>query len=1097
MANSPNNGKKIDWKALWRTGKIQRSTRIGYDVVWNVILFFIIIGVVGLFFAGGVGAGYFASLVKDEPTRSQEDMEEEIYNYEETSQVYFSEEKLLGNVRTDLYRQGASLDDISDNLEEAVIATEDEYFNNHDGIVPKAVLRAMVQEATNSSTRTGGSTLTQQIVKNQILTSEVSFERKAKEMLIAMRVERFFEKDEILEAYLNIVPFGRNANGDNIAGAETAAEGIFGVSADELSIPQAAFIAGLPQNPYSYTPFLNNGEPKSEEQLQPGLDRMNEVLKRMNDANYITDEEYEEALEFDLPESLTEPKSKSRDKYPYLTDEVQKRAKEIIVEQLAVENGDSLSDLNEDEELAEEYSTLADRQLSSGGFKIHTTIDKEVYDVMQEVKDNYNNYGRNKVVSVENAEGELVDMEIPVQVGSTLIENTSGKIIGFIGGRDFEEQQLNHATRASRSPGSTMKPLAGYGPGIDMGEIHPGSVFADVPFEYPESTGGGKLRNYGDGYNGFTSSREALKKSYNIPAVEAYMDILDENPGENYLDKMGFSSFNENDYTNPSFVLGTSDVTNEENTNAYATFGNNGDFVDAYMIEKIETKDGETFYEHESEKEEVFSPQASYLTVDMMRDVLDSGTAAGVSGQLTNPDVDWAGKTGTSQEYKDAWFVATNPNVTMSMWMGYDFEEQLDSNGYSSRNTGLWAEVVNAVSEIRPDLMVPENDFEEPDGIETNSYCATSGLLASDLCESVGITKSDLYISEFAPSEEDDSLTDGGDFVEIKGKQYPAGDDTPSEFIVEEGSGVTIKPEFLEENDLDTEEKLEHLLPNSDAWDDVSLPSSDSSTSSSEIENDGESPSPPGSVSADSSSISWSESSSDDVVGYRVYRASSPGGSFSRVGSTRSTSYSFSGQDGIYAVRAVDYFGESSSLSSTTEVSSPGTSSNSSATENNDSERSVSSSNESDSSGDNSGSSSDQDGSESDSTGDNSDSSSDQDGSESDSTGDNSDSSSDEDESESDSTGGNSDSSSDQDESESDSTGGNSDSSSDQDESESDSTGDNSDSSSDESDSENESNEEDSSSTNSDESDSNESEDDENNEENDSTEGSEDNISEE
>ncbi|MFC7320299.1 transglycosylase domain-containing protein [Halobacillus campisalis] len=1142
MANSPNNGrKKIDWKALWQTGKIQRSTRIGYDVVWNVILFFIIIGVVGLFFAGGVGAGYFASLVKDEPTRPQEEMEEEIYNYEETSQVYFSDEKLLGNVRTDLYRQESSLDDISDNLEEAVIATEDEYFNNHDGIVPKAVLRAMVQEATNASTQTGGSTLTQQIVKNQILTSEVSFERKAKEMLIAMRIERFFEKDEILEAYLNIVPFGRNANGDNIAGAETAAKGIFGVSADELSIPQAAFIAGLPQNPYSYTPFLNNGEPKSEEQLQPGLDRMNEVLSRMHDTEYISDEEYQEALKFDLAESLTEPKSKSRDKYPFLTDEVKKRAKEIIVEQLAKENGDSLSDLNEDEELAEEYSTLADRQLSSGGYKIHTTIDQEVYDVMQEVKDNYNNYGRNKVVSVENSEGELVDMEIPVQVGSTLIENTTGKIIGFIGGRDFEEQQLNHATRASRSPGSTMKPLAAYGPGIDMGEIHPGSVFADVPFNYPESTGGKELKNYGDGYNGFTSSREALKKSYNIPAVEAYMDILDENPGENYLDKMGFTTFNENDYVNPSFVLGTSDVTNEENTNAYATFGNNGDFVDAYMIEKIETKEGETFYEHESEKEEVFSPQASYLTVDMMRDVLDSGTAASVPGQLSNPDVDWAGKTGTSQEYKDAWFVATNPNVTMSMWMGYDFEEQLDSNGYSSRNTGLWADVVNAVSEIRPDLMVPENDFEEPEGIETNSYCATSGLLASDLCESVGITKSDLYISEFAPSEEDDSLTDGGDFVKIKGNQYPAGDDTPSEFIIEGGSGVTIKPEFLEENDLDTEEKLEHLIPNSNAWDDVALPSLDSSASSSEIENDGENPSPPGSVSAGSSSISWSQSSSDDVVGYRVYRASSPGGSFSRVGSTRSTSYSFSGQDGIYAVRAVDYFGESSSLSSTTEVSSPGTSSNSSATENNNSERSVSSSNESDnetdssggnsdsssgesengtnssggnsgsssgepgngtnSSGGNSGSSSDESGSETDSSGGNSGSSSDESGSETDSSGGNSDSSSDESGSETDSSGGNSDSSSDESGSETDSSGNNSDSSSDESGDENEPSGNNSDSSNEESENENESSEEDSFSTNSDASDSNESEDesseDENNEENDSTEGSEDNGSEE
>ncbi|WP_101844736.1 transglycosylase domain-containing protein [Halobacillus sp. Marseille-P3879] len=922
MSNNPKKERnKVDWKSLWQSGKIQKNSRIGYEVAWNVILFFIIIGIIGLFFAGGVGAGYFASLVKDEPTRSQADMEEDIYNYEETSEVYFAEEEFLGDVQTDLYREEIALEDVSSNLKDAVIATEDEYFNTHDGVVPKAVMRAMVQEATNSSVKTGGSTLTQQIVKNQILTNEVSFERKAKEILIAMRVERFFEKDDILEAYLNIVPFGRNANGDNIAGAKTAAEGIFGVSPEDLEIPQAAFIAGLPQNPFSYTPFLNNGEVKSEEALQPGINRMKDVLSRMHEADYISDEEYEEALEFDLVGSLTEPTSKSKDEYPYLTDEIQRRAKDIMVEQLAKENGDSMEDLEEDEELMEEYDELAERQLSSGGYKIHTTIDKEIYDVMQEVKDEYNNYGANRTVSLQNEEGELVETEIPVQVGSTLIENSTGKIFGFIGGRDFEEQQLNHATQANRSPGSTMKPLVAYGPGIDMGKLHPGSVLANVPYKYP---GGTDVSNYGGGYGGLTSARQALTESSNVPAVKAYMEIIDENPAKNYLDKMGITTLNEEQYTNPSLVLGSADVTIEENTNAYATFGNNGKFVDAYMIEKIETKEGETFYEHESDEEEVFSPQSSYLTIDMMRDVLDSGTASSVPGQLTNPGVDWAGKTGTSQEYKDAWFVATNPNVTISSWIGYDFQEQLNSSGYSQRNTGLWARIVNAVSEVRPDLMVPEGNFEKPEGIVNRSYCATSGLLASDLCESAGLSKNDMYISEFAPSEEDDSLMDG-EFVDIKGDIYPAGDNTPSEFIIDEGSGVIIKPEFLEENDYDSSDILDHLIPGSSTWDNVALPSGEgSATSSGEVDNDGGSPSAPGSVSADSSTISWSESSSDDVVGYRIYRSSSPDGSFSRIGSTRGTSYDYSGDDGIYAVRAVDYFGGTSSLSSTTEVGNPG-----------------------------------------------------------------------------------------------------------------------------------------------------------------------------
>ncbi|MFC7061501.1 transglycosylase domain-containing protein [Halobacillus seohaensis] len=922
MKNNPNKGReKFDWKALWQSGEVQKNTRIGYEVAWNVILFFIIIGVVGLFFAGGIGAGYFASLVKDEPTRSQADMKAEIYNYEETSEVYFANEKLLGDVQTDLYRDEVALEDISDNLKNAVIATEDEYFNTHDGVVPKAVLRAVVQEATNSAVKTGGSTLTQQIVKNQILTNEVSFERKAKEILIAMRVERFFEKDDILEAYLNIVPFGRNANGDNIAGAQTASEGIFGVSPEELSIPQAAFLAGLPKNPFSYTPFLNDGEPKSEEQLQPGLNRMKDVLSRMHEAEYITDEEYEKAQDFNLSESLTEPRNKSRDEYPFLTVEIKQRAKDIMIEQLAKENGDSIEDIENDDELFEEYRILAERKLSSGGFKIHTTIDKEVYDVMQNVKDNYNNYDTNRTITVENADGELVNKEIPVQVGSNLIENSTGKIIGFIGGRDFEQEQLNHASMSERSPGSTMKPLVAYGPGIDMGKIHPGSVFADVPYHYPQA--GNEVRNYGGGYRGFVSAREALKNSYNIPATQAYTQIIHENPGKNYLEKMGFTTISEDFYNYESLVLGTADVTNEENTNAYATFGNMGGFVDAYMIEKIETKDGETFYEHESKETEVFSPQAAYLTIDMLRDVLNSGTASGIKGQLYYPGVDWAGKTGTSQDYKDSWFVATNPNVTMSMWTGYDEKEQLNRNGYSQRNTGLWADVVNAVSEVRPDLMVPDGRFVKPDGITTRTYCATSGLLASDLCSAAGLAKSDMYISKFVPTEVDDSLTDGN-FVEIKGNMAAAGDNTPSEFIIDEGNGVTIKPEFLNENNYNSAEVLNHLLPNSGAWANVALPSSGARSASENISNDGSDPVAPGSVSANSSTINWNESSSNDVVGYRVYRAASSNGTFTRIGSTRNTNYNYSGNDGIYAVRAVDYYGGSSSLSSSTVVGNPG-----------------------------------------------------------------------------------------------------------------------------------------------------------------------------
>src|SRR5690625_315205 len=319
---------------IWKKGTIQKTSRVTYDVFSNLLLFFIVIGAMVLLFAGGVGAGYFASLVKDEPIRSYEDMRKDIYNYEETSKLYFANDKYIGDIRSDLHREEIELEDVSDLVIQAVLATEDQSFYEHNGIVPKAIVRALYQEVSSSGTQTGGSTLTQQLIKNQILTNEVSFERKAKEILLAMRLENFFEKDEILEAYLNIIPYGRNSAGRNIAGIQTAAQGVFGLDASELNIPQAAYLSGLPQNPYAYTPFLNSGEVKKEESLQLGLNRMETVLKRMYQNEFISEEEYEEALRYDIVSDFIESEDTPMEKYPAIVLELEKRAKEIIIEKI-------------------------------------------------------------------------------------------------------------------------------------------------------------------------------------------------------------------------------------------------------------------------------------------------------------------------------------------------------------------------------------------------------------------------------------------------------------------------------------------------------------------------------------------------------------------------------------------------------------------------------------------------------------------------------------------------------------------------------------------------------------------------------------------
>lgn len=903
-------------KSLWKTGTIQRSSRITYDIIWNVILFFLVIGIVGLFFTVGVGAGYFASLVNDEEIRSYDSMKQDIYNYEETTKMYFSGNKYFGDVQSDIHREEITLDEISDTLIDAVLATEDELFREHQGVVPKAIVRAVLQEAMNADTKTGGSTLTQQLIKNQILTNEVSFERKAKEILLALRLERFFEKDEILEAYLNIIPYGRKASGENIAGIQTAAQGIFGEDAKDVNLAQAAFLAGLPQSPSSYTPFNNGGGVKKEEDLQPGINRMKAVLKRMYDAGHITEEEYEEAKEYDIAGDFIESKKSPREKYHYLIDEVERRAIKVLKEQLIEEDGHELKEIEKNDKLNEKYTMLAERDLRTKGYHIHSTIDKEIYDTFQKVANEYSHYGPDRKIQVEDKEsGKTVEKVEPVQAGAMLIDNKTGRIISFVGGRTGFDSEFNHATLAKRSIGSTAKPIAVYAPAMEEGVVQPGSVIADLPRSYP--------KNYGGASYGLVSAREALAKSYNVPAFQTYEKILSENPVKKYLRKMGITSLDESDEHNPALSLGGMKygMTVEENVNAFATLGNDGNFVDAYMIEKITDSDGEVIYEHEVEQVEVFSPQTAYLTLDMMRDVIKSGTGSYLPSQLKHGGVDWAGKTGTSQDYEDAWFVGINPNVSLATWIGYDDPASIYcsncSLSYSQRNMKLWAELINHAADIDPELVTPENRFKQPEGIVERSYCAISGLLPSDLCEKAGLVKSDIYNADHVPTKTDNSLVGGksSELVVVDGKEVPAGANTPKEFTSGEGKGLAFNPEFLKEKGYDKLDDLSLLFPrtNRERWEKIGL--SGAKTSSISIEDNGKDPAAPTSVSVNGKKVSWNKSSSKDVVGYRIFMSPKKGQAFKLIGHTTGTSISVSKGSAIFRIKAVDYFGRESSAS--------------------------------------------------------------------------------------------------------------------------------------------------------------------------------------
>ncbi len=893
---------------FWKKGTLQKTSRITYDVIWNVILFTLITLCVGIFLMAGVGAGYFASLVKDEPIRSYESMKNDIYDYEATSRIYFDDNKLIGELRSELHRDEIKLDDVSDVLIDAVIATEDQYFHQHNGVVPKAIVRAVLQEATNSETKSGGSTLTQQLIKNQVLTNEVSFDRKAKEILLAMRLENFFEKDEILEAYLNVIPYGRNAAGENIAGIQTAAKGVFNVDASELNLAQAAYLAGLPQSPSAYTPFTNKGEMKDDDGLQAGLNRMQTVLRRMVDEEFITSEEYEEALAYDITDDLRESMPSPRDDYPVLTEQIEKEAKDILQVILAEEDGYTEEDLADDADLKEHYRQLADQDIRRKGYNIHSTIDKEIYIAQQKVAKEYAYYGPDQT----NEKGETKRIEM----GSALIENSTGRIISFVGNRDFTrgESEYNYAFNVPRSNGSTMKPILPYAVALELGELQPGGPVPDVEITVgPENH---VPSNYSNRYYGIVSAREALAKSHNVSAQQVYDRVIDQDPVTNYGLKMGIP-FHPNDFGTHSVSIGgmTEGLSVAENASAFTTLANDGKHADMYMIDKITDHDGEVIYEHEQTVEEVYSPQTAYLTIDMMRDVLTSGTGTYLPDQLSHGGVDWAGKTGTTDDYADAWFVGVNPKVTMASWQGYedkklgvDYCPGCSIPSYSHRNLKMWAELMNVASDINPDLVAPKESFKRPDGIVERSYCLISGKLPSELCKKAGLVQTDLFNEKYVPTEEDDSLISGS-YVLVDGKAVKAGSNTPSEFV--KGDGLAFNPAFLKENGYDELDDISQLFPdkNRDLWEKISVGGSDVGST---LNDDGKDPAAPGTPSKSGGNISWSKSSSKDVVGYYIYQASGPDKDFKKIGHTTGTSYSISGNDAIYRVVAVDYFGRSS-----------------------------------------------------------------------------------------------------------------------------------------------------------------------------------------
>ena len=656
--------------------------------------------------SAGLAIGYVGGLVKDQPVLTQKEMKEQINNISKNSEVYFGSGEKLGTINSELIRKTVSYEELGDNVKNAIIASEDSNFYSNSGVDIFAIIRASLSEVTGAKT-TGGSTITQQLVKNQLLDNSRSYERKAKEILLALRVDSHFSKNEILENYLNVAPFGKNSLGQNISGIETAAQGVFGVHSKDLNIAQAAYLVGFVQSPYKYTPFDSAGNIRSNEELQAGFERQQYVLERMLSNNFITKAQLEEAKNFDIKGAFTKQKYSEYTDYPFIRDEVTSSVAEILAEQTATKNHKEEAFKNN----AEYRNDLIEKsriKFITGGYKVKTTLDKKLYDTLQETKKQFASYPTYTHAGVV----------YPLEIGASVIENSTGKVLAFIGGMDYKKQQLNHATRTRRSPGSTIKPLLVYGPAIDKGYITPNSTVLDKRFNYY----GWKPENYDMSEHGYLPAREALARSLNLPTVRLYSAFYKEDPVTNYLEKMGVEGLTESDKTNLATAIGgmTYGLSVTENTSAFSTFANKGEHKKAHIIEEIENNDGELVYKADFSPVKVFEESTSYLIVNMLGDVINKsyGLSHDMPSKLKFNSKNLFVKTGTSEYYNDLWVVGGSTKITVGLWNGYDSPAKVPSYDYAQRS---WIAVMNAIYSYNKNLISPDTAFNRPTSVVDSS----------------------------------------------------------------------------------------------------------------------------------------------------------------------------------------------------------------------------------------------------------------------------------------------------------------------------------------------------------------------------------------
>lgn len=677
------------------------------DVLRIIVVFALCIGVA----LGGFGAGMLLGYVSTAKALSIADLSqtEDV----QTSFVYDINgtviSKLTGTENVD--RIYVPISDVkSTYIDEAIISIEDERFYTHSGIDIKRIGSAVLSALANGGTASyGGSTVTQQTIKLISGQDEHSTSRKVQEWFSAMALEQDLSKDEIMELYINLAPMG-----NNYVGIQAAAQNYFGKDAKELNLAECAFLAGLPKSPSYYNPLRETGR-------RNALRRMRIVLGKMYELGYITENEYQNALNTELVF-----KTQSRNSSASINSYFAEYAVEEVVEDLMKQRNISRS--------------LATTIVYNRGYHIYTTLEPDVQEVMDEAfttKDLF-----------QTDPSALAGYPEKPTAGMVVINVETGAIAGMQGGygQKTVNLSLNRATQAHRSPGSSIKPLIDYAPALELQLIYPCMLYDDSECNLdPNNPGAVWPLNSDRSYAGPMTIRSAVTHSKNTIAVKVWKDV----GGDTalwFLSREGIDRTSEGSYPAQAIGAFTTGMTPLEMAGAYNTLASGGTYTEPYAYTKVLDNDGNIVLQINPETHKVYSAETSFLMSDMLSDVITQGTAAGHAAIITNADGDsisTAGKTGTTDDNLDKWFCGYTPYYCAAVWYGYDnrLRQTVIPSGDRSNAIRIWYYVM---SKIHNDCEAAS--FYRPDTIVTADICST-GYSPNDYCYAEDAVLSDYFVS--------------------------------------------------------------------------------------------------------------------------------------------------------------------------------------------------------------------------------------------------------------------------------------------------------------------------------------------------------------